>query len=379
MGEPPGNIQTDIDAKPRLRRMYYEEAPEPYKNFRLGYAVAASSCVPVMFQPMPMFDLYPGIELQLIDGGVHDNQGIGALIEQECKNMIISDGSGQMPTEKAATKNNASLFFRSDTILQERLRELQFLDIKQRNTTTQINNLVTVHLKSDLENSPVSWKYCTDPPRTILYSNIGNNQNDLTKYGILRNMQLHLSQIRTDLDSFNDAESYALMYSGYMQINYEYKKLADDGHTLNEELWQFSKIKPHITLPDKAAKKEKLFKEASRVPFKVFHLSQTVKIISLLLALAALAGLVYFFYHSFETTWNYSVINITIKLLVIWLGIFLLGLISKVLASIANIRSLVRRKIAFIVVLIVGWIVSNLYLLLLNGVYNDYGKLEEDK
>jgi predicted acylesterase/phospholipase RssA len=381
MGEPPGNIQTDVDVKPRLRRMYYEEAPDRYKNFRLGYAVGASSCVPVMFQPLPLADLYPGIELELIDGGVHDNQGIGALIEQDCKNMIISDGSGQMPTDKLSSKNNASLFFRSDTILQERLRELQFLDIKQRNSTTQINRLITVHLKSDLENSPVSWKYCTDPPRTILYSNVSNNNNDLTKYGILRNVQLQLSQIRTDLDSFNDAESYALMYSGYMQVNYEYKKQDDEGFSLKENLWKFSKIRDYVTMPATAAKKENVFKEASRVPFKVFFLSRTVKLITLLLLVLILGGLLYTMFATGreEETWNYSLLNITVKLLVISLGIFLLGLISKVLATLANIKSVVRKQAAFIIVLIVAWIVSNLYLLLLNGVYNDYGKLDDEK
>ena len=68
MGEPPGNIQADIDVKPRLRRMYYDEAPEEFRNIRLGYAVGASSCVPVMFEPMPMSGLYENIDLQLIDG-----------------------------------------------------------------------------------------------------------------------------------------------------------------------------------------------------------------------------------------------------------------------------------------------------------------------
>ena len=90
--------------------MYYDEAPEEFRNIRLGYAVGASSCVPVMFEPMPMSGLYENIDLQLIDGGLHDNQGIAALIEQECRNMIISDASGQLPTSKLAETNSAGLF-----------------------------------------------------------------------------------------------------------------------------------------------------------------------------------------------------------------------------------------------------------------------------
>ncbi len=47
MGEPPAGIDSEVDANYRLRRMYYEEAPEPHKNVRLGYAVAASAAFPV--------------------------------------------------------------------------------------------------------------------------------------------------------------------------------------------------------------------------------------------------------------------------------------------------------------------------------------------
>ena len=136
MGEPAASIEPDIDVKPRLRRMYYEDAPERYRKFRLGYAVGASSCVPVMFHPMPMFDLYPDIELQLIDGGLNDNQGIRSLLETECVNIIVSDASGQLPTGNAAVNNEGAIFFRADNILQERLRELQFKDVKEREATT---------------------------------------------------------------------------------------------------------------------------------------------------------------------------------------------------------------------------------------------------
>ena len=59
MGEPPANIDSEIDANYRLRRMYYDEAPQPYRNLRLGYAVAASSCVPGLFDPLALSRLYP--------------------------------------------------------------------------------------------------------------------------------------------------------------------------------------------------------------------------------------------------------------------------------------------------------------------------------
>src|SRR5215831_15435806 len=58
MGEPPVDINTEIDANYRLRRMYYSEAPQGHQRIRLGYAVGASACVPGIFEPLSLLDLY---------------------------------------------------------------------------------------------------------------------------------------------------------------------------------------------------------------------------------------------------------------------------------------------------------------------------------
>ena len=250
-------------------------------------------------------------------------------------------------------------------------------------STTQINSLVTVHLKSDLENRPVSWKFCADPPRTIMYSNVGNNDNDLTKYGILRNVQLYLSQIRTDLDSFNDAEAFALMYSGYAQTKYETKRQKEEQHSPEDIFaedayeWKFFQVRDYLTLPAKAVEKEKILKEASRVPFKLFYLSAIVKYLTLVFAALVFIGLVYMAFDS--ELGDYSIVNITVKLVVFILILFLVGIISKVLATILNIKSTVRKNVAFAVLLVVAWAISNLYLFFLNGIYNRYGKLDKEQ
>ncbi|CAN5692836.1 hypothetical protein BH11BAC3_BH11BAC3_08640 [soil metagenome] len=375
MGEPPGNILADIDVKPRLRRMYYSEAPDRYKKFKLGFAVGASACVPVMFYPMPMHDLYPEIDLQLIDGGLHDNQGIAALIEQECRNMIISDASGQMPTNTDITSGSAGIFYRADSILQERLRELQFLDIKERNYTTQLNTLIAVHLKNDLQKNPVSWKYCTDPPRSIMYANIAGNNSDLTKYGILRNVQSLLSEIRTDLDSFHDIEAYALMYSGYQQINYESCKLKNEDSLTTDTDWSFLRIADYVTRPDKAVKIEKQLAAGKKIAFKLMDVSTKIRVAGIMLGIVAIIALFY----CIIKFWEASIFDITVAWVAGFLIIYLLGFVSKHLAMLVNIRSNFRKYVGLLALGVIGFLISNLYLWILNPIYNKAGELEEDE
>src|SRR5262249_3992480 len=81
MGEPPGRIDTSIDGNEQLRRMYYWQAPEAFQQIRLGHATAASSCVPSIFEPLPLVGLYPKRIVRLVDGGVCDNQGVSGLLE----------------------------------------------------------------------------------------------------------------------------------------------------------------------------------------------------------------------------------------------------------------------------------------------------------
>ena len=98
MGEAATTIDNRIDGNDYLRRMYYSEAPAAYrKGVRLGHAVAASACVPGLFPALKLPKLYERHPVvRLVDGGVHDNQGIAALLDQECSVIIVSDASGQM-------------------------------------------------------------------------------------------------------------------------------------------------------------------------------------------------------------------------------------------------------------------------------------------
>ena len=72
-------------------------SPRPAANFPLGGAVASSACFPGGFPPMVVPGLFDDLTVELVDGGVHDNQGVEGLVDRGCTHRIISDGSGQMP------------------------------------------------------------------------------------------------------------------------------------------------------------------------------------------------------------------------------------------------------------------------------------------
>ena len=252
MGEPPGTIDT-IDANYRMRRMYYDDAPADNRKVRLGHAVAASACVPGIFEPIPLNHLYEreipkyardgkqsAVEpiVRLVDGGVHDNQGVAALLDQGCSVFIVSDASGQMNTIDFPSNKILGVPLRANDILQARVREAQYREICSRRRSGLLKGLMFIHLKKDLQIELLDWIDCQDPTdRKTL--------PPLLPYGVQREIQRRLAAVRTDLDSFSDAEAYALMCSGYLMTEDALNSDAALGFDVpkgQRESWQFLQI-----------------------------------------------------------------------------------------------------------------------------------------
>lgn len=222
MGEPPGLLGEQVDMNERYRRLYYHEAPtEVLRDYPVGYAVAASSCVPVLFEPLVLKGLYPGRTIQLVDGGVHDNQGVAGLLDESCNFILCSDASGQMDDQASPANGMLSVFYRSDSILQDRLREAQYQDLRSRADTHALQGLFFIHLKQELETAPISWVDCRDEPPE-------HARSTRTSYGVDREIQRLLSEIRTDLDTFTEVEAYALMASGYLMTKRKLEVLHEE-------------------------------------------------------------------------------------------------------------------------------------------------------
>jgi predicted acylesterase/phospholipase RssA len=224
MGEPPPPSTNAVDRNDVLRRMYYWEAPGKYRKIRLGTAVAASACVPALFDPIEFPNLYPKRIVRLVDGGVHDNQGVAGLLEQECTVVLVSDASGQMNTENRPSAEISSVPLRSNDMLMARVREGQFRELEALDRSAALNGLLFLHLKKDLAMENIDWVDSQDTYESSDDPRLGEVRGTVTSYGMPRNIQEYLAGLRTDLDSFNDREAYALMLSGYQMAEHEFRK-----------------------------------------------------------------------------------------------------------------------------------------------------------
>ncbi|MFN0086848.1 MAG: tetratricopeptide repeat-containing protein [Blastocatellia bacterium] len=304
MGEPPAAINNEIDAGYRLRRMWYRDAPPAYRDaegaprrMRLGYAVASSSCVPGMFEPLSLPDLYKDKTVQLVDGGVFDNQGTASLLEQSCSVLLVSDASGQMTTEDKPSKSLLNVVLRSSSISQERIRWAQHRELEARRRSGLLRGLMFIHLKKDLDTNPADWIDCPDPYDSTADARPPELRGPLTRYGVRKDIQQLLSGVRTDLDSFSEGEAYALMASGYFMTEYEFARSikvfpdVTDADIRRRSRWLFLDYEKSLKQPGRDERLKQLLEASPESAFKIWRLSRPLKTMRSLATMVALAAL----------------------------------------------------------------------------------------
>lgn len=197
----------------------------------LSHAVAASACVPGVFKPFPIHDLYRNsqdeeIVNQLVDGGVFDNQGIDALERANCDFIICSDGSGQLESELDPPARALPVMNRSNSVLMNRVREQTLRDFQgsPNKTVLHLRQVCRGDLHGDPALPPIPGPaYRSDPKK---------------KDGLV----YRLSNLRTDLDAFSDIEACSLMYQGYHLACERFQSPV----TAPRSSWLFLKIGPLI-------------------------------------------------------------------------------------------------------------------------------------
>jgi Predicted esterase of the alpha-beta hydrolase superfamily len=381
MGEPPSSIDSEVDGNYRLRRMYYEDAPEGHRRVRLGHAVAASSCVPALFEPLALTNLYYGLVVRLVDGGVYDNQGTASLLDQGCNILLVSDASGQMSTENNPGGGLLSVPLRTNSVLQSRVRVAQYRELSAQRRASTLRGLMFIHLKKDLPVKPMDWIDCPDPQDALAHD------LPVTKYGINKGAQERLAAIRTDLDSFSDAEAKALMISGYRMAEFELRSSLPELDQSKGSVadWQFMKFSELLTRADIAPSMMGLLSAASSLAFKIWRLSRPLQASSIILA-TILVGLfgwyclgnwdgrivtIYmgdFYLNAWRLTWGDAV------LAVITIAAFsLLPAFARNILRVVDYRKTAYEITVGVAMGLLGWIAAQLHLRVFDKLYLWWG------
>jgi predicted acylesterase/phospholipase RssA len=294
MGEPPSQIESEIDGNYRLRRMYLEnEVPAALRDLHIGQAVAASSCVPGLFTPLELRDLYKGITVRLVDGGVHDNQGIFGLLDQNCTVLIVSDASGQMAAEDNPKDGIFSVLSRSSSIAMARVRTAVYRELHSRKQSGRLKGLLFLHLKKDLKVLDKDWISC-DNPKELSEQELRKIYNELTEYNVMKSVQRKIADIRTDLDSFSTVEAFALMASGLKMMRTGFQREIQGFQThSNRHAWKFLAIDPFLVSSgeSEAGRITQLLDIAKNRVFKIWYISMYLKALTVLMGSAAVGGL----------------------------------------------------------------------------------------
>lgn len=384
MGEPPrkGSIVEDIDKNLRLRRPpSYDDIIRKQQDIELGLAVAASACVPGLFHPLAITDLYPDdIRVQLVDGGVHDNQGIQGLLDEECTHFIISDAAGQLTDEPDPMTQIPAVLSRSNDILMERVREEELCRL------LEDKPVAFMHLRKGLDAKAICWNGPDGKPAVATkFKKERTPKTSSEAFGVSPKVQERLSWIRTDLDSFTEVEAFSLMLDAYkmsaveLSNSKEIKGLIKPIPHQPTNPWAFSngRIENEMSRPSELYLRQ--LEVAKERLFKIFRLSLPVTIVTLFIILVIVGGLGYLLWDKIIALLSYPMTVGQLGLAVFFLALGFVPKLIRILQVLRFFRSPMEFLVRFVVrglLPAMGSVFVLLHLLIFDCLFLSYGKVE---
>ncbi len=215
---------------------------KPYtkeNNISIGSAIASSSAVPILFDPIQL--QVDNETIKLSDGGLYDNMGLSSLVADECSHIIVSDGSGQLKENNDPSTFRLDVLGRMTEVLMNRTRDGEYKMAKSLKEHGVLDGLAIFHTEAESSMD--------------------------------KELQKKLSLIRTDLDAFHELESKGLIYAGYKICSYWF--------THNGKVDEWKQFKLDVEESDEFEQFEKrvindreevfkLLNTSSKVLFKLF-------------------------------------------------------------------------------------------------------------
>ena len=151
MGESPWAVHEEADSIPRLEWSWYyrEQQLADRAGSRRGRVGLRARCVCAD----EIDGAYKDIHVQLVDGGVHDNQGTVALLAHDCNVLLVSDACGQLAARKEPRRRVGAPAYakRSMDTLMERMRLANYARSRGAPARGLLRGLMFLHMKAGLD------------------------------------------------------------------------------------------------------------------------------------------------------------------------------------------------------------------------------------
>ena len=199
-----------------------------------------------------------------------------------------------MAAEADPKRGPLGVLTRTNGILMARVREAQYHEMTARERGGLLRGLMFVHLKKDLGAGPVDWEGCLDPPDTTTGERTARGSH--TDYGMPAGVQERLANVRTDLDSFADAEAYALMLSGYRMVEHDAPLCLESvpQHPGGDVTWGFMELEPALEAANGGHERLlQLLAVGRNRAFKIWKLSRPLRWTAVVLGAVLLVALVW--------------------------------------------------------------------------------------
>ena len=189
-------------------------AKRAIQRLTLAQAVAASANFPPVFAPFEVIGLYdPGAvwRLGLTDGGVHDNTGLMALLDEGCTHLIVSDAGRLLETQGRPAGGRLAMSTRILDMLMAEVRDQQLDDLRERRRMTEAAAEATFCKGPRMMDIRARYRL-----ESVVFFHMTSNPNDGAPDGHPPHpFAEDIAAIRTDLDGFHKDEVDALVYQGY--------------------------------------------------------------------------------------------------------------------------------------------------------------------
>ena len=185
----------------------------------LADAVAASANFPPLFTPYKIERLYDRHRfdfLSLTDGGVNDNQGIDALVEDGCDYIIASDAGGLVLHQPEPADARLPMMDRIIEVLMGGLRNVQLNKVRS-----------DQYVRGLLGTVPQAAPELEQLYR-LKYAAVFHMSDRVKTELPARFDPAAVAGLRTDLDAFNGAEIEILKYEGYRLADARLREMLED-------------------------------------------------------------------------------------------------------------------------------------------------------